>query len=173
MRTALAQISVAVLVCVFAWAAAAKLFGWRRWRTALARYRLGGRLEAAAAIGVPLGEALVVALLLWGDVRVAASVVIALVAMFSLVLLRARAAQGDRLPCGCFGGTSTRDYRLMLTRNASLAGAAAVVLYEGSSTIPWTVPTGSDLIAALLTSTGLVLLAWIGWQTRLSLRKRT
>ena len=173
MHTALVQISVAVLACVFAWAAAAKLFGWRTWRSALARYRLGGRLEAVAAIGVPLGEALVVVLLLWGDVRVAASVVVALVAMFSLVLLRARAAQGTRLPCGCFGGTSTRDYRLMLVRNASLAVAAAVILYGGSSSVSWTVPSGSELVAMLLTSIGLLLLAWITWQTRSALRKRT
>jgi hypothetical protein len=35
------------------------------------------------------------------------------------------------------------------------------------------VPSGSDLLAALLTSIGLVLIAWIAWQTRASLRKRT
>ncbi|HYZ47063.1 MAG TPA: MauE/DoxX family redox-associated membrane protein [Actinomycetota bacterium] len=173
MPTELVQLSVAALGCVFAWAAIAKLIGWRRWRSALSRYRLGGRIESAAAIGVPVAEALVVGLLLWGDVRAGASVAVALVALFSLVLLRARAAQGDRLPCGCFGGASTRDYRSMLARNALLATAAAIILSGGSSAISWTVPSGSDLLAALLTSIGLVLIAWIAWQTRASLRKRT
>ena len=42
----------------------------------------------------------------------------------AIVVGRVRA--GRRLECGCFGGSTTRDYRVLLARNLALAGVAFV-----------------------------------------------
>ena len=162
-----------LLACVFAWAALAKLVRPARWRSALGRYGLGDRIERVAAYGVPAAEATAALLLLWGDARVGAALGLALVAAFSLAVLRARSLSGDRLPCGCFGGASTRDYREMLGRNALLAAASAVVLLAGRRDIALTLPAGGDRIAPTLTAGGLALLLWLVRQAAGSLRRRT
>ena len=160
-----------VLVCVFAWAAVAKIARPGRWRSALARYRLGPSLERIAAYGVPAAEGGVVALLLWGDPRAGAAFALALVSAFSLVVLRARALSGDRVPCGCFGAASTRDYREMLGRNALLAAGAGTLLFaEGRAS--WVAPDGNEVVAVTLTAVGALLVTWLVRQATLSLKRR-
>jgi hypothetical protein len=159
---------------VFAWAAIAKVARFRMWQAVLARYRLPVTASTAAAIGVPLAETAVAALLLAGATRAGAALSVSLLSAFSLVLLRARALQGDRLPCGCFGAAKERDYRLMLLRNGSLAVLAAALLLEGRDIDPMTgfgLPSAAEALPAILTVAGLLLVTWMGLIVASSFRK--
>jgi len=133
MTDSLTFISAAALAITFAWAALSKLANYERWRGALRGYGLPGGLERVAAPSTPALEIVAVVLVLTGPLEVAGAVILALLASFCLVILRARASVGDRLPCGCFGGTKERDYRLMLIRNAVLAVPAGVLVLSGES----------------------------------------
>ena len=172
MPASLALVCHVVLVGVFAWALLAKLVRFETWRAALARYRLGFAVERAAAFGVPAAEGAVAVLLVWGDVRIGAALALALLSAFSLAVLRARATSGNRIPCGCFGAASTRDYREMLGRNAVLAAAAAGVLLAGRARVSWTAPEGAEVLAAALSAAGVALAAWVLRQAGPSLRRR-
>ena len=70
-----------------------------------------------------------------------------------------------RLGCGCFGGSGTRDYRLLLARNLALAGVAFVARKTGQD-VPLVrslgEPAGADLIPVALVVLGLALAAWVG-----------
>lgn len=124
-------VSAVALAIAFAWAAVSKLASYQRWRRALRGYGLPSGLERAALVGTPALEAVTVGLILTGPLEVAGALSLALLAGFSVVVLRARATQGDRLPCGCFGGTDERDYRLMLVRNAVLGLPAGALMLSG------------------------------------------
>lgn len=152
-----------LLVLAFSWAGLAKLLRFGRWRAALSGYGFYGGVEKAVALGVPLVELGVVVLLLFGPARAGAALVLALVALFSLAILNARSVRGDRLPCGCFGGRSERDYRLLLIRNAVLGAAAGAMLLVGrdGSLRAAPGPETSDALPALLTFAGIVLAAWM------------
>lgn len=155
------QIALAV---VFAWAATAKLAQWKSWRSSLAAYGVRGRLAAVVAVAVPAAEAGIIALVLTGAGRVAMASVLVLVALFSLGVLRARAHRGDRLPCGCFGKTEARDYRVMLVRNALLAAMAGTVLVGSDANTALSaaeVPRAPDVLPAFLVAAGLVLAVWM------------
>lgn len=177
MLTTATQVSSLLLVVTFAWASAAKVLRWRRWRDALARYRLGGALERVALVGVPVAEALVVVLLVMGLVKIGAALVMALISAFSLAVVRARGFEGDRLPCGCFGRATARDYREMLVRNALLAFLAAVVLLiavvAGARNVTLPYPSGGDVVPAALVVAGLAVGVWLLRQVNVSLRRRT
>jgi hypothetical protein len=122
------------LAAVFAWAGLAKVVDPARWRRALAGYRLGAA-DRALAMAVPLAELAVAALLLSGRHEEGAALALALLAVFSAAVLRARSLQGDRVACGCFGRARTRDYRSLLGRNAAL-GALATFTLAGRATGP-------------------------------------
>jgi hypothetical protein len=95
------------------------------------------------------------------------------VAAFSAAIVRARAITGDRVPCGCFGSTTTRDYRSMLVRNAALALAAAVVMVRGEGGGPlqgFAPPRAGELLPAALVVVGVVFVAFIAWQAALMTR---
>jgi hypothetical protein len=164
MTDPLTFVSAVALAIGFAWAALSKLAGYRRWRGALRAYGLPGGLERAALLGTPALEAVAVALILRGPLEIAGALMLALLACFSIVILRARTNQGDRLPCGCFGGTTERDYRLMLIRNAVLALPAVTLMLSGNSGLIDRLESfkGSDALPL-----GLVLLAGglIVWMT--------
>ncbi len=158
------MISVAALLlaAAFGWAAVAKIARLSAWREALAGYRLPEKVELAARPLIPVGEGLVAVMLLaGGDVgKAGAAFGVALLSAFSLAVLRARRLHGDRLPCGCFGGSGHRDYRSMLVRNAVLGAlAAAVLLGVGSFEIE--APDASQAIPAALAALGLALVAWL------------
>jgi hypothetical protein len=164
-------ISSVLLGFTFAWASAAKAVRPRRWRDALERYRLGRAVHPVALLGVPVAEAAVVALIFAGRTRAAAALVLALISAFSLGVLRARSLGGDSLPCGCFGRASTRDYREMLVRNASLGALAAILLLSDGDARS-SAPAPGDALPALLTAVGVLLLAWVTRQVGLVFRRR-
>ena len=172
MPEVVSQISLVCLSSIFTWAVIAKAARPGRWRSALSRYELGRPLQHVAAFGVPIAEALTVVVLLWGDARVGAALAAALISLFSLAIVRAREIQGDRIPCGCFGRTSTRDVKDLLARNAFLGLGAAILLLSGRRELEWTLPHPNELVAALLVVLGMVLIAWVVSQASTTLRRR-
>jgi methylamine utilization protein MauE len=165
------RIIAALLAATFAWAALAKVLRWSRWRTALTGYELPPALRVVAAAAVPLAEAGVASLLLAGLTRSGAAATVALLASFSGALLYARERRGDRLPCGCFGRATDRDYRVLLLRNAALGLLAAALLAAGRDVSPargWSAPSGDELLPAVLVAAGVVLVAWTLWQVATS-----
>jgi hypothetical protein len=153
-----------LLALAFAWAAIAKVSRFGAWRGALNGYRLPKAIEGPALVLVPVVEIIVAGLLVGGgDVtKAGAALSVALLAGFSLAVLRARRLQGDRLPCGCFGGAGSRDYRLMLLRNAFLgAVAAAILLVPDVAGYELEPPDASQAVPALLVALGVALLAWL------------
>ncbi|MGH2699766.1 MAG: MauE/DoxX family redox-associated membrane protein [Actinomycetota bacterium] len=147
----------AVLVAgAFGWAALSKLVGYERWRRALAGYKLPGTFERAARLGTPVMEAFVVVVVLFGPLPLAGALTLALLAGFCVVVVRARAVQGDRLPCGCFGGATERDYRLMLVRNTVLAVPAGALVLSGD---PGLIDRIASIEGSEILPLGLVLMA--------------
>ena len=174
MPDATARIVTLFLAALLAWAAAAKALRWDAWRTALAGYRLPHRLESVAAAGTPAIELGIAALLMSPAPRAGAALTVALLASFSLVVLRGRSLQGEKLPCGCFGGARERDYRTMLLRNALLGLLAAIVLLsdrKGSALTGMSVPEGGELIPAFLVALGVAAAAWTAYQVMTSARR--
>jgi hypothetical protein len=176
MPDATARIVTLLLAALLVWAAAAKLLRWNAWRAALAGYGLPPRLEGAAAAGTPLVELGVAAVLMSPAARAGAALTVALLAAFSLVVLRGRSLQGEKLPCGCFGRSGERDYRTMLLRNAVLGLLAAVVLLSGreeSALAGLSLPDGRELFPALLVTLGVAVAAWTGYQVMTTARRGT
>lgn len=173
MPETVARIAPLLLALAFAWAAIAKLSGFDRWRTALAGYSLPSAIERPSAVLVPIVELAVAFVTIAVSVRIGAIAAVVLLALFSLAILRARAIKGDRLPCGCFGGSAERHYSTMMMRNAALAILAAIVLV--SDTEPGaalsSLPQGSDVVPAALVLAGVVLVGWVAMQTSRSLRR--
>nr|MBA2724559.1 hypothetical protein [Actinomycetota bacterium] len=128
------------------------------------RYALPEPVAKAALVGVPLVESAVPALFVAGETRAAGALALFLLAAFSLAVLRARRAAGDKLPCGCFGKLKKRDYRVTLVRNGGLAFVAAIVLvgrrdfglFEGFAP-----PQGSEVLAAALLVLGALMAIWL------------
>lgn len=153
-----------LLAAAFVWAAVAKLGRFSAWRDALAGYRLPEAIAVPAGVVVPVAELAAAFLLaLGGDAtRAGAALTVALLAAFSLAVLRARRLRGDRLPCGCFGGSGSRDYRLMLVRNAFLgAVAGAVLLVPAVARYELETPASSQVVPAVLAAAGVVLIGWL------------
>lgn len=152
----------AALAGVFAWAAAAKALAPGRWLAALAAYRLGP-LRGAAAVAVPTAEAAVALLVVAGAPGPASWLAVGLLAAFSAAVLRARRLHGDRLPCGCFGRSRPRDYRVVLARNAALGAGAVGTLATGASfpALRWiSLPGPGEAMPAALALLGLAAGAW-------------
>lgn len=153
-----------LLAIAFFWAAVAKASRPSAWRSALLGYRLPDGIVTPALVFVPVVELVTGLLLAAGGVgsKAGAALSVALLAAFSLAVLRARRLQGDRLPCGCFGGAGTRDYRLMLVRNAFLGAVAALVLLVPRvARFELEAPRGSQLVPALLVAVGVALIGWL------------
>lgn len=175
MIVSLAQLCATLLAAVFGWAAVAKVLRVSSWFQALGGYRLSPLARRLAAPVVPAAEAAAAALLIGGRLQAGASLALALVATFSLVLARAGARGERRIPCGCFGRVTERSLRLLLARNALLAGLAAVVLLAGPQGGPsWTLraPSGTDLVPVALILLGLGLCTWTLFRTAEALRGR-
>lgn len=153
----------ALLAVTFGWAALAKLVRWSTWRASLGPYGVPKALVSAVATTVPLAEATVAFLLVVGPSRVALAATLALVSAFSLAVLKARNVTGDRLPCGCFGRTEARDFRLMLGRNALLAATAGALLLTGAKgdLASTEAPSPAEVLPALLVAAGLGLVVWM------------
>jgi hypothetical protein len=161
----LLRAAAALLGLTFAWAALAKIVRWNRWREALRAYQLPRGIAVVAGPGVPAAELAAAALVLIGLTKVGAALTVVLLASFSGALLYAQQRRrGAKLPCGCFGRATERDYRLMLTRNAFLGGLAALLLL--SSHDVWfaddlSSPAAGDVVPVLLVVAGLGLCLWL------------
>ncbi|HET7483255.1 MAG TPA: MauE/DoxX family redox-associated membrane protein [Actinomycetota bacterium] len=160
------------IAALFGWAAVAKVAGWRRWKLALSGYGLPSALADVIAIAVPVAEAGVVVLVAAGSPRIAAAATIALTALFSLAILRARERQGDRLTCGCFGRDRTRDYRQLLVRNAAIVVAAAVVMIGPIVDTGLRAPRTGDLVPVALTALGIGCASLVLWFALAGMRQR-
>jgi hypothetical protein len=163
-----------LLGAVFAWASVAKILRFAEWKRILSAYGLPPSVHGVTSWGVPLVEALVVTLIVMGETRAGAALALMLLSGFSLALVRARSLQGERLPCGCFGRTKERDYRLLLARNAFLALLPATLLLGGRDVAPLSgarAPTGDDLVPTLLALAGILLALWTAREVSGAFRK--
>lgn len=159
-----------LLAATFAWAAVAKVLAGARWRAALDGYGLPVPLKAAALALVPLAEAAAAALLALSAARAGAALGLALVSVFSLAVVRARALRGDRLPCGCFGGTTLRRARSLLARNALLAALCAVVVVSGPRAGTLGAAPAGVLVPVALVVAGVALAFWLAVEAGAHLR---
>lgn len=170
----IARFAAVLLSLAFAWAAVAKLSAYARWKAVLARYGLPASVRYVAGPLVPVIEIATAVTIVFISARAGAAAACVLLAAFSLAILRARSINGDRLPCGCFGGSEDRHYRTMLWRNASLALLAALVLQargEVNVTLP-SMPQGGEWVAAGLVVVGGLLAVWMAWQVSSAFRNR-
>ena len=163
MPESLAYLAALSLAALFAWAAAAKALWVAGWRAAVGGFGLGRHAEPIALVGVPVVELGIAIVILWASARAGAALSLALLTAFSAAVLRARSMRGDRLPCGCFGRATERDYRAMLARNAIGGGLAAIVLLAGARDGILEAagrPSGPELLPAALTGLGAALTAF-------------
>ena len=161
----LGALAAAVLALTFAAAAVTKLARGAAWRRTLVTYRLPAGASRVVAIGVPIVELAIVGLVLVGLGSTAGIVSLVALALFSAAIVIGRVRAGRRLECGCFGGSTTRDYRVLLARNLALAGLAFVAWASGqdaSLVRSLGEPAGVDLVPAGLVVIGLALAAWVG-----------
>jgi hypothetical protein len=171
----LSTVASSALALLFGWAGLAKLVRAERWRQDLMRYRLPRPVRASAFLLLPWVELSVVVGLIAGARAEGAAVALGLMIAFSVAILRARLLQqGNKLGCGCFGGSALLDYRVMLLRNAAMVALLVFVLVadaEGDfGETPVVAP--ARLLPMLL---GFMLVAaalWTGWQVRVHLGRR-
>ena len=162
------ELAAAALALTFTAAAVTKLIRGAAWRRTLATYRLPPGASRVVALGVPIAEIVIVGLVVVGLGSTAGIVSLVALALFSVAIVVERVRRGRRLECGCFGGSTTRDYRVLLARNLALAGVALVAWTAGrdaSLVRSLTEPGGADLLPAALAVAGLALAAWVGAAT--------
>lgn len=175
MQDLVSSLAAVLLAGTFAWAAIAKALRFSRWRDALRGYDLSPRwIEPVARFATPVAEAAIAAALAAGAVKPGAAGALALLAAFSSVLFSARRAHGVRLPCGCFGGATVRDYRIMLLRNSVLALCAAAVLVRPEAVALGRTPGApgaADVVPAALVGLGIVAAFVVLWQVDAAARR--
>jgi hypothetical protein len=161
-RSDVGALAAAVLAVTFGVAAITKVTAWRRWRRSLAAYDVPA--EGGIAVAVPAVESVVAILPLLGFARAAGAVAFAVLGAFSLAIVVARIRRGAMLECGCFGGVRSRDYRVLLLRNAVLAVVAfsAWRWAPPAATLPFRAPTASELVPALLVALGSIAIVALG-----------
>jgi hypothetical protein len=160
------DLAAAGIAVAFGAAGVAKLVRPRVWRSALAAYRLPAGVERSARVGVPAVEAAIAVLALLGLPRTAGAASAAVLLAFSGAIVVARARVGRRLDCGCFGTRTTRDYRLLLARNAGLAVLAALAwAYGVDAPLGGSVgpPAAHDALPLGLAAVGVVVIGWVAF----------
>ena len=146
-------LAAAVLALTFTAAAVTKLARGAAWRRTLAAYRLPAGASRLVAFGVPIVELVIVGLVVVGLGSTAGIVSLVALVLFSAAIVVGRVRSGRRLECGCFGGSTTRDYRVLLARNLALAGIALVAWRTGQDAPlvrSLREPGGADLLPAAL-----------------------
>lgn len=117
------------LAAVFAWSSLTKILRPERWTADVRRYRLPQAMKRIVVLVVPWVELAIAAALLAGWTNFGGTLAFLVLAAFSLAIIRLhRILATKAVPCGCLGSTSSRDYRLLLARNALLALAALVLV---------------------------------------------
>lgn len=168
-------VAAGVLGVVFAWSAGSKLLRPGDWLRARSALGLRGPLDRVAAIGAPVAEAAVLGLVVAGLHRSAGVAGLSLLFVFSLAVVRARRRGGDLVPCGCFGTSKARDYRVLLLRNAALAVVAAIATTWGANIARLRspgIPTGADVLPLAFAVVGFGVAGWtvarsvgfLGWR---------
>src|SRR6266508_4374294 len=159
-----APLAAAALGAAFGWSAGAKIARPASWRRVLGAHELQRWVQRASLIGVPVAEVAIVGLVVMGMHRTAGFVALVILAAFSAAILRARRRFGDVVTCGCFGTSVARDYRILLLRNALLAGGAAIAAFSGVDapriSVPG-LPSAGDALPAALAVTGIAVAAWM------------
>jgi Methylamine utilisation protein MauE len=158
-------LAAAVLGLTFTAAAVTKLARGAAWRRTLAAYRLPGGVSRLVASVVPIVELVIVGLVVVGLRATAGLVSLVALVSFSAAIVVGRLRSGRRLGCGCFGGSTTRDYRALLARNLALAGISlgAWRIGEDAPLVrSLREPGGADVLPAALIVLGLALAAWVG-----------
>ena len=168
-----ARIAALLLCAIFAWAAAVKLLGYERWSAILDRYGLPPIVTAIARPTVPIAEAAIAIFGAFLSPRIGAAAALAVLAGFSLAVLRARRINGDKLPCGCFGGSEERHYRTMIIRNGVLGAFAAAVLLadEHVDPVATALPTIDDALPVALVVVGFAVALWTAAQVSNAMRR--
>jgi hypothetical protein len=170
-----APLAAGILGAAFAWSAGAKIARPASLRRVLAAYELARRVERTSMIGVPVAEMAIVGLVVLGMHRTAGIAALVMLAVFSAAILRARRQFGDVVACGCFGTSDPRDFRMLLLRNAALAGCASTVAVGGVDAPRFSVPgfpTTGEALPAVLAVTGISVSAWMLASSLRSLRAR-
>jgi hypothetical protein len=155
----------AMLALTFGAAAVAKLARRAAWWRTLGSYGLRSGASWLVGFGVPAVELGIAATVLVGLASSAGLLSIVALVAFSGAIVVGRVQAGRRLECGCFGGSGTRDYRLLLARNLALAGVAFVAWRAGEDAPLVRAlgePAGADLLPVALVVLGLALAVWLG-----------
>jgi Methylamine utilisation protein MauE len=163
--TEVGALAAAVLALTFGAAAIAKLARGGKWKRTLRSYGLRSGATRLAWFGIPAVELGIAALVLAGLGSSAGLLSIVALVAFSGGIVLGRVGAGRRLECGCFGGSGTRDYRLLLARNLALAGVAFVAWRAGEDeplVRALGEPAGADLLPVALVVLGLALAVWVG-----------
>ncbi|HEY3264080.1 MAG TPA: MauE/DoxX family redox-associated membrane protein [Actinomycetota bacterium] len=158
-------LAAAVLALTFGAAAVAKLARRAAWRRTLGSYGLRSGASRLVGLGVPAVELGIAATVLVGLASSAGLLSIVALVAFSGAIVVGRVRAGRRLECGCFGGSGTRDYRLLLARNLALAGVAFVAWRAGEDAPLVRAlgeTAGADLLPVALVVLGLALAVWVG-----------
>jgi hypothetical protein len=171
----MAPLAAAMLGAAFGWSAGAKIARPASWRRVLGTHGLPLRVQRISLIAVPVAEVAIVGLVVGGMHRTAGIAALAILAAFSAAILMARRRFGNVVACGCFGTNVARDYRILLLRNALLAGGASIAALGGVDAprigVPG-LPTAGDALPAALAVTGIVVAAWMLASSLRSLRVR-
>ena len=167
----LVRISALLLLLAFAWAGLFKVLRFGDWWTSLEPYGFPRRVRQFVAISVPIAELTAATLLAFGNFKVAGTVIIGMLASFTLAVTRARRLQGDKLPCGCFKAGDVQDVRFIFSRNALLATLAAFLLLAGPPARSLAISV-DDVAPILLVLVGLGLAGWTAFQVAGALRRR-
>jgi Methylamine utilisation protein MauE len=163
-RSGFGGLAAAVLALTFTAAAMTKLARGAAWRRTLAAYRLPAGVSRVVALGLPIAELAIAGLVVMGLGSTAGLVSLVALVLFSAAIVVGRVRAGRRLECGCFGGSTSRDYRVLLARNLALAGVAVVAWTAGrdaSLVRSLGEPGAADLLPAALVVAGLALAAWV------------
>jgi uncharacterized membrane protein YphA (DoxX/SURF4 family) len=150
------------VAATFAVAALAKLADTSATQTSLQGFGVPTRLSRPAALGLPLCEVVVAALLAAAaTARIGAVAAGVLLLGFSAVLARA-VAGGSAADCNCFGTLRSTRPAGALLRNAFLVVAMAAVVVGGPGRVPaaqgWTASI-IDLVIVVIAALG-----WLGLQ---------
>jgi hypothetical protein len=122
------------LATVFAWSGLSKILRPERWTADVRRYRLPQSLKRMVVLIVPWIELTIAVALVAGWTWFGGTVALVMLGAFSFAIVRLhRILETKAVPCGCLGGTSSRDYRLLLLRNALLALGAFVLVVAAPS----------------------------------------
>jgi len=158
-------LAAATLALTFGTAAVAKLARRAAWGRTLGSYGLRPGATRLAGFGVPVVELGIAALALAGLGSSAGLLSMVALVGFSGAIVLGRVRSGRRLECGCFAGSGTLDYRVLLVRNLALTGVA-VVAWRAGEDAPLLrslgEPAGGDLLPIALAVVGLALAVWVG-----------